>query len=139
MSHSPNLKMWPKGTSGNPAGRAKGSLNKSTVLKMGGNRVFSKHPETGEMMDVTRYHVVLEQLYELAMKKGNMQAIKEIIERHEGKVPDKKEISGGLNIGDIMMEEVDAELAELERKQAIREDEDVDNRGEAEEDNSTED
>jgi hypothetical protein len=91
------------------------------------------------MMDVTRYHVVLEQLYELAMKKGNMQAIKEIIERHEGKVPDKKEISGGLNIGDIMMEEVDAELAELERKQALREDEDVDNRGEAEEDNSTED
>lgn len=83
-----NLKPFPKGVSGNPKGKPKGVRNFSTVI-----REFLENVETtvnGKKGD--GYLAVVATLFKLATTKEDISAIREIIDRLDGKA--KQVISG---------------------------------------------
>jgi hypothetical protein len=80
-----NLKPFPKGKSGNPKGKEKGTLNRATILRKYADAIErTKNPITGVLEDLTQ-----EELCNIALliegKKGNVQAIKEIMDTLYGK------------------------------------------------------
>ena len=72
---------WTPGTSGNPRGRRRGSVNITSAMKRVLREVVAEHPEKR-----TRAEELARALIDLAAT-GNTQAIKEILARVDGPVP----------------------------------------------------
>jgi hypothetical protein len=100
MANDENLKPFPKGVSGNPAGRPRGVPNSKTRLLRLLELVQTKtNPITGEKEEFS----VAEQLDLVVLQKafkGDLNAYKELMDRLEGRAKQTSEIelSGGLQI-----------------------------------------
>jgi hypothetical protein len=100
MANEQNLTPFPKGVSGNPAGKPKGIPNSKTRLLRFLELVQVKtNPITGEKEEFT----VAEQLDLMVLQKafkGDLKAYQEILDRLEGRAKQTNEIelSGGLNV-----------------------------------------
>ena len=84
---------WQKGESGNPAGRPKGTLNSKTIL----DRFLAleekmTNPVTGKQEQFSQYEIIYLQLIGQA-RKGNLKAMKELLDRYEGRPQQKVEIN----------------------------------------------
>ena len=75
-----NLRPWKKGQSGNPKGRPKKAVYVTTLLK----EALGKVPK-GEVQERTAAQLVVEALLRECFK-GNVAAIKEVLDRAEGKL-----------------------------------------------------
>ena len=85
---------WKPGQSGNPAGPKPGTQHSSTRLRRLLDAVQkAKHPVTKQEEEFTTLELMDAALIARAMK-GDVQAYKEILDRFEGKVPNKNEHSG---------------------------------------------
>jgi len=93
MAKEDNLKYWEKGVSGNPKGRPKGSLNRSTIVKrwMEAGRDY-KNPING-----LTEHLSQEDILTLAMInkgiKGDVSAYKALMDSLYGAVKQTMELS----------------------------------------------
>lgn len=93
----PPVKTGDKGR--NPNGRkgkdGKGGLEKmSTILKKCGLKVeIITDEKNGETREIRRYDLLAEKLFQLGLNDGNLAAIKEIVERIEGKVVDVSQVT----------------------------------------------
>jgi hypothetical protein len=100
MANEQNLKPFPKGVSGNPAGKPKGVPNSKTrLLRLLELVQVKTNPITGDKEEFT----VAEQLDLMVLQKafkGDLRAYQEILDRLEGRAKQTNEIelSGGLNI-----------------------------------------
>lgn len=100
MANEQNLKPFPKGVSGNPAGKPKGVQNSKTRLLRLLELVQKKrNPITGEEEEFTVLEMMDMQMIAKALK-GDQRAYQEIIDRLEGKPKQSTEleVSGGLNV-----------------------------------------
>lgn len=92
----PNLShLWKKGQSGNPKGRPKGRVMTATLKELVENKVdLMLHPITGEKnVRLTMREIIILQLIKKSIK-GDMEAIKTVLERIDGKVPLPMDHSG---------------------------------------------
>jgi hypothetical protein len=87
---------WKKGQSGNPAGRPKGTVNLTSRLKAQLLTELGNSPDDGIRADLI-IHALIDEA-----KNGNMQAINCILDRLEGKVTDKVEMSGSSVIFNVI-------------------------------------
>jgi len=93
-----NLQMFPKGTSGNPKGRPKGSRNRSTRLRYWlETEVDIKNPitkvsERGTVEDLVTLALITK------AQKGDVAAIREVLDTVYGKMKDTTEQTGSLII-----------------------------------------
>ena len=100
MANEQNLKPFPKGVSGNPAGKPKGVQHSKTRLLRLLELVQTKtNPITGEKEEFT----IAEQLDMVLINKalkGDLNAYKELFDRLEGRAKQsiEAELSGGLQI-----------------------------------------
>ena len=100
MANEQNLKPFPKGVSGNPAGKPKGTEHSKTRLKRLLELVQKKkNPITGEeeefsVLELMDMHMIAKAL------KGDQRAYQEIIDRLVGKPKQTSEVelTGGVNI-----------------------------------------
>ena len=88
-----NLKPAKKGEVRNPSGKPKGTLNNKTIL----NKYLAleeeiTNPITGKLEKFSQYEIIYLQLIEQA-KKGNLKALKELLDRYEGKAHQQLEIN----------------------------------------------
>jgi hypothetical protein len=84
-----NLKPFESGKSGNPAGRARGSVNITSAIK----RVLKDYKEVSPG-DKRKYVDILAQSLVVNAIKGNGTAIKQILDRVDGVVAEKHEHTG---------------------------------------------
>lgn len=84
-----------KGQSGNPAGRPKGKSLTHTLREMLEKEInLNNHPITGEVnVRLTMKEVIILAMMKKALR-GDMEAIKTILERIDGKIPLPLEHSG---------------------------------------------
>lgn len=82
------INLFAKGQSGNPGGRPKDSL--TTAIR---TQIAKKAPG----VDVTYREVIALKLLELAGS-GNIEAIKLVLDRVDGKVPDVHNVDGRIHI-----------------------------------------
>jgi hypothetical protein len=100
MANEQNLTPYPKGVSGNPAGKPKGVPNSKTrLLRLLELVQIKTNPITGEKEEFT----VAEQLDLMVLQKafkGDLRAYQEILDRLEGRAKQSTEIevSGGMTI-----------------------------------------
>jgi hypothetical protein len=100
MANEQNLTPFPKGVSGNPAGKPKGVPNSKTrLLRLLELVQIKTNPITGEKEEFT----VAEQLDLMVLQKafkGDLRAYQEILDRLEGRAKQSTEIevSGGMTI-----------------------------------------
>jgi hypothetical protein len=100
MANEQNLTPFPKGVSGNPAGKPKGIPNSKTrLLRLLELVQIKTNPITGEKEEFS----VAEQLDMMILQKafkGDLRAYQEILDRLEGRAKQTNEIelSGGLSI-----------------------------------------
>jgi len=86
---------WKPGQSGNPNGRPKRGESLSEILRMlGEERDVRIKGVPGE---ITKKEAVGRRLYDLALR-GNVAALKYLMDRLEGRVPFSVDLSGGLDI-----------------------------------------
>lgn len=82
-----------KGQSGNPKGKKPGTKNFATIFKMLANAKIGKDvkdPITGEKRKLTGSEMIVFKMFNMAVKgEGRIDAMKEFIDRTEGKVPDR--------------------------------------------------
>jgi len=100
MANEQNLKPFPKGVSGNPAGKPKGTEHSKTRLKRILDLVQKKrNPITGEEEEFTVLELMDMQIIAKALK-GDQRAYQEVIDRLEGKPKQTSEVevSGGMTI-----------------------------------------
>lgn len=100
MANEQNLKPYPKGVSGNPAGKPKGTEHSKTRLKRILDLVQKKrNPITGEEEEFTVLELMDMQIIVKALK-GDQRAYQEVMDRLEGKAKQSTEleVSGGINI-----------------------------------------
>jgi benzoyl-CoA reductase/2-hydroxyglutaryl-CoA dehydratase subunit BcrC/BadD/HgdB len=100
MANEQNLKPYPKGVSGNPAGKPKGTEHSKTRLKRILELVQKKrNPITGEDEEFTVLELMDMQMIAKALK-GDQRAYQEVIDRLEGKPKQSTEVevSGGMTI-----------------------------------------
>ena len=88
-----NLKPAKKGDVRNPSGKPKGTLNHKTIL----DRFLAleekmTNPVTGEQEQFSQYEIIYLQLIGQA-RKGNLKAMKELLDRYEGKAQQRVEIN----------------------------------------------
>lgn len=103
---------WQPGQSGNPAGMKRGTEHTATRLKRLLHAVQkAKNPVTKETEEFTTLELMDAALIARALK-GDVTAYREILDRLEGRVPQKTEIAGSLN--------VTAERGELTAEQAAK-------------------
>jgi hypothetical protein len=100
MANEQNLKPFPKGVSGNPAGKPKGVPNSKTrLLRLLELVQTQTNPITGEKEEFT----VAEQLDMVLInkaRKGDIRAYQEVMDRLEGRAKQSTEVelTGGINI-----------------------------------------
>jgi hypothetical protein len=100
MANEQNLKPYPKGVSGNPAGKPKGTEHSKTRLKRILDLVQKKrNPITGEEEEFTVLELMDMQIIVKALK-GDQRAYQEVMDRLEGKAKQSTEleVTGGINI-----------------------------------------
>ena len=100
MANEQNLTPFPKGVSGNPAGKPKGTEHSKTRLKRILDLVQKrKNPITGEEENFTVLELMDMQMIAKALK-GDQRAYQEVMDRLEGKPKQSTEleVSGGVNI-----------------------------------------
>ncbi len=100
MANEQNLKPFPKGVSGNPAGKPKGVQNSKTrLLRLLELVTKVRNPVTGEEEDFSIAEQLDMQIIAKA-RKGDLKAYEIILDRLEGKPKQSTEleVSGGLNI-----------------------------------------
>lgn len=94
MNHEHNLTPWQAGQSGNPAGKPKGSLNRSTILKR--YLAISLKDNPSDIPFELAGKITVEEAIALALIKkalsGDISAIKEIQDTVHGKLTDTSEI-----------------------------------------------
>jgi len=111
-----NLKNFPKGQSGNPAGRPVGTRNRSTVLKELLEQVCDfTNPVTLKREGADLETQIMTALIARA-RRGDVTAIREIMDTVYGKVSEKNELSGSLDVNMLSMDEF-KKRAEERRKQ----------------------
>jgi len=120
-----NSTSWKPGQSGNPAGRPKNTRYFSDVAKelLTGKKIdvtWTITDEKGnkktkrlnlESSEKTNYGIAAALIVEAV--KGNVQAAKELIDRVEGRPKQAVEMSGGLGLGDMSLDEIKELLAEV--------------------------
>ena len=87
---------WKKGESGNPLGRPKGEVNLSMRLR---KQLLEALPDC--KTDAVKADLVILALVEEA-RSGNIQAIQMILDRLEGKVTDKVDVTGAAVIFNVI-------------------------------------
>jgi hypothetical protein len=96
MANEQNLKPFPKGVSGNPAGKPKGVPNSKTrLLRLLELVQVKTNPITGEKEEFT----VAEQLDLMVLQKafkGDLRAYQEILDRLEGKPKQTTDITADI-------------------------------------------
>ena len=96
MANEQNLKPFPKGVSGNPAGKPKGIPNSKTrLLRLLELVQVKTNPITGEKEEFT----VAEQLDMMVLQKafkGDLRAYQEILDRLEGKPKQTTDITADI-------------------------------------------
>jgi hypothetical protein len=100
MANEQNLKPFPKGVSGNPAGKPKGVQNSKTrLLRLLELVTKVRNPVTGEEEEFSIAEQLDMQIIAKA-RKGDLKAYEIILDRLEGKPKQSTEleVSGGLNI-----------------------------------------
>lgn len=111
-----NLKPFQPGQSGNPSGRPEGARNRSTVLK----ELLRTICEFTNPLTLRKETADLETQIMAALaakaRRGDIAAIKEIQDTLYGKVTDKQELSGDLNVNMLSLDEF-KKRAEERRKQ----------------------
>jgi len=109
-----NLKNFPKGQSGNPAGRPAGSLNRSTTLKkwLYGDASFTNPLTLQKALGTVEDQIVLALLKRATA--GNIAAIKEVLDSVYGKNPEL--LTGDLDVNMLSPEDFKKRAAER-RKQ----------------------
>lgn len=111
-----NLKPFPKGQSGNPNGRPEGTKNRSTVLK----ELLEMVSEFTNPLTLTKQTADLETQVLIALvakaRRGDVTAIREILDTAYGKVTDKQELSGAVDVNMLSVDEF-KKRAEERRKQ----------------------
>lgn len=119
----PKEKRFQKGQSGNPTGRPKGTLNRSTIFKRWGElEMNSVNPITGKKEILSIDDTLALNLIK-AGQEGNVQAIKEYFDSRFGKIKDSLELEQVDKYKELSNEELDKEGAErfgLERWQAMK-------------------
>mgnify|MGYP001614790561 CR=1 FL=1 len=102
-----NLTSYPKGVSGNLNGRPKGTLNMKTILRkmLETDLTLQEKAPDGQYKSTTRSGAewVNKALMKKAIK-GDVSAIKEVLERIDGKVPQKTIYNGDEEGGAVRME-----------------------------------
>ena len=100
-----NLKPFPKGQSGNPNGRPEGTKNRSTVLK----ELLEMVSEFTNPLTLTKQTADLETQVLIALvakaRRGDVTAIREILDTAYGKVTDKQELSGAVDVNMLSLDE----------------------------------
>jgi hypothetical protein len=100
MANEQNLKPFPKGVSGNPAGKPKGVLNSKTrLLRLLELVTKVRNPVTGEEEEFSIAEQLDMQIIAKA-RKGDLKAYEIILDRLEGKPKQSTEVevSGGMSI-----------------------------------------
>ena len=100
MANEQNLKPFPKGVSGNPAGKPKGvEHSKTRLLRLLQLVTKVRNPVTGEDEEFTIAEQLDMKIIAKAMK-SDIRAYQEILDRLEGRAKQTNEIelSGGLQI-----------------------------------------
>ena len=100
MANEQNLKPFPKGVSGNPAGKPKGvEHSKTRLLRLLQLVTKVRNPVTGEEEEFTIAEQLDMKIIAKAMK-SDLRAYQEILDRLEGKAKQTNEIelSGGLTV-----------------------------------------
>ena len=100
MANEQNLKPFPKGVSGNPAGKPKGVQNSKTrLLRLLELVTKVRNPVTGEEEDFSIAEQLDMQIIAKA-RKGDLKAYEIILDRLEGKPKQSTEleVSGGMSI-----------------------------------------
>jgi hypothetical protein len=111
-----NLKPFKKGESGNPNGRPEGVRNRSTVLKELLQQVVDfTNPLTLKKESADLETQVMTALIARA-RRGDVTAIREILDTVYGKVSEKSELSGSVDLNMMSREEFKKRAAER-RKQ----------------------
>lgn len=114
-----NLKPFPKGQSGNPEGRPEGARNRSTLLK----ELLATVSEFHNPLTLRKESAELEEQILIALiaraTRGNVIAIREILDTVYGKVTEKKELTGDVNVSLLSPEEFKKRAAE--RRKAVEE------------------
>lgn len=112
-----NLKPFAKGQSGNPNGRPEGTRNRSTVLK----ELLATLSDFTNPVTLRKETADLETQIMIALiaraRRGDVTAIREILDTVYGKVSDKKELSGDVNLN--MLSPEDFKKRADERRKAI--------------------
>lgn len=97
MATTDNLTPWPKGTSGNPAG-AKPGKSITTILAEWGEKKMKAIPDAIKQLvddgELTYNEAIALQLLRKGTGNGNLRAIKEIMDRTEGKSIQRTQLSG---------------------------------------------
>ena len=100
MANEQNLKPFPKGVSGNPAGKPKGvEHSKTRLLRLLQLVTKVRNPVTGEEEEFTIAEQLDMKIIAKAMK-SDLRAYQEILDRLEGRAKQTNEIelSGGLTV-----------------------------------------
>lgn len=111
------------GQSGNPAGRPQGSRNRSSVLK----ELLATVCDFTNPLTLKKETADLETQIMTALaakaRRGDIQAIKEIQDTVYGKVSDKQELSGSVDLNMLSLDEVKKRAAERRKQVEALEDE----------------
>ena len=88
MSNIENLKHFEKGKSGNPAGRPKGSKNRSTIIKEILSLMVQVKDDNGEDVWQSNEYRMVQAMVNKAIEKGDVAAFNALYDNLYGKLKD---------------------------------------------------
>lgn len=117
MANVDNLTSWKAGQSGNPTGKPKGTLNRSTVLKRYLGAKMKSNPE--DIPVELEGKITVEDAIALALIKkalsGDVAAIREVQDTVHGKITDTSEVQHSYTkMESVMISDEDGEMKALE-------------------------
>jgi hypothetical protein len=106
----------PKGVSGNPNGRPKGTLNRGSIVRRwleASEQI--KNPITGISERLTQYDIITLGLIKKA-RAGDVQALRELMDSSFGKIPDKLQTENKTELNlDMSTDELNSILKKLDK------------------------